>query len=229
MTSRRRAAAVVLAAAAAASCARHAAPVSPELRAVVGRELALDASRIGPDASLVAFKPELDELATVALVLRLEEAFNVDINDDAVADVLGMEPHGLPTKLTLNNLARLIATAPHAAPRPAAAPPPPAPPEARPSPPTLVDGGYEYACELPGLEPARARVERDRRLSLLVGRRVADTAALDGEFHGADAEVTCANGFVTLRRKQPDGRDRFVSFAWKGGHLAPRLSGNEVR
>ncbi len=121
---------VLLVAVTLAACARHAAPVSPELRAAVGRELSVDVSRIDPDQSLVTVKPDLDDIGTVALVLALEQTFNVDINDDAAGELLGASPHERPTKLTLNNLARLVATAPHVAPRPAAA----APPEARPSP-----------------------------------------------------------------------------------------------
>jgi hypothetical protein len=103
-----------------ATCARRAAPVSPELRAAVGRELSVDASGIDPDQSLVTIKPGLDDVEAVSLVLGLGAAFNVDISNGAMADELGIQPHGPPLKLTLRNLARVIAAAPHAPPGAAA-------------------------------------------------------------------------------------------------------------
>jgi hypothetical protein len=109
---------LLLAAVAAVACTRRATPVAPELRAAVGRELSIDASRIDPDVSLLTVKPDIDDVETVSLVLGLSATFNVDIQDDAMAETLGLQPHAPPTRLTLNNLARLIATAPPARPKP---------------------------------------------------------------------------------------------------------------
>jgi acyl carrier protein len=214
----------------AANCARRTTPVSPALRAAVGRELAVDASRIDPDQSLVTIKPDLDDVGTVALVLGLGAAFDVDIRDATAAEALGFRPHAPPAKLTLTNLARLIAASPRARPRPAPATPAPiaAAAAARPSPPKLVNGGYELACNLPPLPSARARIDRDNHLALIAGGRVVDTVTLDGEFYGADAQVTCADGFITLLHDQPNGRSRALSFAWKEGHLVPGVKGDEV-
>jgi hypothetical protein len=101
------------------ACRGRGASVSPELRSVVGRELSIDASHLDPDVSLVAIKPTIGDVETVSLLVSLEAEFNVDIPPDASFDILGARAHQAPTKLTLRNLAQLVASAPRAQARPA--------------------------------------------------------------------------------------------------------------
>jgi hypothetical protein len=206
--------------------------VSPELRAMVGHELSLDLSRTDPDLSLVRLKPTITDVDVVALTIGLETAFRVDISPEASFEMLGARAHAAPLDLTLRNLARLVASAPRAQhPRP-----PPEPEdagaadeaEAKFESPTLVRGAYVFTCPLPGLPSGRVRVDQKNQLALLSGRRTLDKVTLEGEFFGADARVQCADGYVTILRKQPSGRDRVLSYTWRAGHLDLNTKGDEV-
>jgi hypothetical protein len=234
----RRLATLVLVLASGSAACRRSAPVdpatvapvvSPELRAVVGRLLEIDASRIDPDLSLVSIKPSISDVEVVWLTLGLEQAFNVDIKSDASFEIIGARAHEAPLKLTLRNIARMVASAPHAE-------HPPAPADAAQEEqkeaisqhPTLVRGAYVFECPIGTLESARVRVDRKSRLALISGRRTLDTVALEGDFFGADAVVECLRGYVMIRRKQGNGLERAVTYAWRQGHLDLNQKANEV-
>ena len=111
---------------------------------------------------------------------------------------------------------------PPAAPAPQPAAPPPARTELDRTPgfvtheedrPKREGDAYVASCPLNGLESARARIGKDRRLSLLLGARTLATVKLDDDFFSPDLQVICAKSFVTLHRDQGD-RYRDATFTW---------------
>jgi acyl carrier protein len=87
-------------------------PVPALLRAAVGRSLAVNVNRLDPDVSIATLKPNLDDLDVVELVLSLEETFEVTIEDEAVAKVMGGADGAIDTKkLTLRNVWQLVESA----------------------------------------------------------------------------------------------------------------------
>jgi acyl carrier protein len=87
-------------------------PVPKLLRAAVGRSLEVNVHQLDPDVSIATLKPDLDDLDVVELVLSLEEMFEVSLEDEALAKVMGGADGAIDSKkLTLRNLWQLIETA----------------------------------------------------------------------------------------------------------------------
>lgn len=86
---------------------RPAAPdVKAKVRAAVAEALDMRAADIDDDTPLSALKNPADELAVVEIIMMLEEAFKLDIPDEAIAG--GKSPEELPAQLTVSKLASIV-------------------------------------------------------------------------------------------------------------------------
>jgi acyl carrier protein len=80
--------------------------------ASLAKQLGTTADKIAPDAKFSSLKPAPDELDVVELIMTLEEKFDIEITDAAIAKVVGSSAlDAITSNLSAKSLSQVVADA----------------------------------------------------------------------------------------------------------------------